>query len=123
MDVSQRAREREVRGHDYSKQPACSLFGRIGGAKSIPGTYGSGIHEYYLLSNDPAQLGEEALQALNKEILLRLQEEGIASPSSTILNGKYTLRIANVNQRTRKEDMELLVREVLRIGMQKIAQD
>ena len=41
--------------------------------------------------------GEEALQALNKEILLRLQEEGIASPSSTILNGKYTLRVANVN--------------------------
>lgn len=67
--------------------------------------------------------GEEALQALNKEILLRLQEEGIASPSSTLLNGKYTLRIANVNQRTQREDMELLVREVLRIGMQKIAQD
>ena len=67
--------------------------------------------------------GEEALQALNKEILLRLQEEGIASPSSTILNGKYTLRIANVNQRTQSEDMELLVREVLRIGMQIIAQD
>ena len=67
--------------------------------------------------------GEEALQALNKEILLRLQEEGIASPSSTILNGKYTLRIANVNQRTKREDMELLVREVLRIGMQIIAQD
>ena len=67
--------------------------------------------------------GEEALQALNKEILLRLQEEGIASPSSTILNGKYTLRIANVNQRTQREDMDLLVREVLRIGMQKIAQD
>lgn len=67
--------------------------------------------------------GEEALQALNKEILLRLQEEGIASPSSTILNGKYTLRIANVNQRTQREDMDLLVREVLRIGTQKIAQD
>jgi glutamate/tyrosine decarboxylase-like PLP-dependent enzyme len=67
--------------------------------------------------------GEVALQALNKEILLRLQEEGIASPSSTILNGKYTLRIANVNQRTQREDMDLLVREVLRIGMQKIAQD
>jgi hypothetical protein len=33
------------------------------------------------------------------------------------------LRVANVNQRTRSEDMELLVREVLRIGMQKIAQD
>ncbi|HSF53505.1 MAG TPA: aminotransferase class V-fold PLP-dependent enzyme [Algoriphagus sp.] len=59
---------------------------------------------------------ENQLRDLNREILLRLQEEGIASPSSTILNGKYTLRIANVNQRTRMEDMDLLIREVLRIG-------
>ncbi len=66
---------------------------------------------------------EAALLELNKEILLRLQEEGIAAPSSTILNGKYTLRVANTNQRTRKEDMELLVREVIRIGNQKIAED
>ncbi len=68
-------------------------------------------------------LGEEALRELNREILLCLQEEGIASPSSTILNGKYTLRVANTNQRTRKEDMELLIREVLRIGTQLIAQE
>lgn len=59
---------------------------------------------------------ETELQALNREILLRLQEEGIASPSATILHGKYTLRIANVNQRTRMEDMDLLVHEVIRIG-------
>jgi aromatic-L-amino-acid decarboxylase len=59
---------------------------------------------------------ESQLRDLNREILLRLQEEGIASPSSTILNGKYTLRVANVNQRTRMEDMDLLVSEVLRIG-------
>lgn len=59
---------------------------------------------------------EEQLKELNREILLRLQESGIASPSSTILNGKYTFRIANVNQRTRFEDMDLLVKEVLRIG-------
>lgn len=63
-----------------------------------------------------AGYSELQLRDLNREILLRLQEEGIASPSSTILNGKYTLRIANVNQRTRMEDMDLLVREVLRIG-------
>jgi len=64
---------------------------------------------------------EEELRELNREILLRLQEEGIASPSSTILNGKYTLRVANTNQRTRREDMELLVREVLRLGKQIIS--
>ncbi|MDX5337917.1 MAG: aminotransferase class V-fold PLP-dependent enzyme [Cyclobacteriaceae bacterium] len=61
-------------------------------------------------------LSEEQLRELNREILLRLQEEGIASPSSTILNGKYTLRVANVNQRTQMGDMDLLVREILRIG-------
>lgn len=59
---------------------------------------------------------EAELKELNREILLRLQESGIASPSSTIINGKYTLRIANVNQRTRFEDMDLLLKEVLRIG-------
>ncbi|MBC6365661.1 aminotransferase class V-fold PLP-dependent enzyme [Algoriphagus sp. AK58] len=63
-------------------------------------------------------LDESQLRDLNREILLRIQEEGIASPSSTILNGKYTLRVANVNQRTRMEDMDLLVREVLRIGQE-----
>jgi hypothetical protein len=31
------------------------------------------------------------------------------------------LRVANTNQRTRMEDMDLLVREVLRLGNQKIA--
>ncbi|MCU0401042.1 MAG: aminotransferase class V-fold PLP-dependent enzyme [Algoriphagus sp.] len=59
---------------------------------------------------------EDQLRRLNREILLRLQEEGIASPSSTILHGKYTLRVANVNQRTQMEDMDLLVSEVVRIG-------
>ncbi|MHA7130433.1 pyridoxal phosphate-dependent decarboxylase family protein [Algoriphagus namhaensis] len=59
---------------------------------------------------------EEQLRELNREILLRLQEDGIAAPSSTILGGKFTLRVANVNQRTRFEDMDLLVREVLRLG-------
>ena len=66
-------------------------------------------------------MAEEELRELNREILLRLQEEGIASPSSTNLNGKYTLRVANTNQRTRREDMELLVREVLRLGKQIIS--
>lgn len=68
-----------------------------------------------------AGFSEDELHELNREILLRLQEEGIASPSSTSLNGKYTLRVANTNQRTRREDMELLVREVLRLGKQIIS--
>jgi len=65
---------------------------------------------------NPGNLPEQQLNDLNREILLRIQEEGIAAPSSTLLNGKFTLRVANVNQRTRYEDMEILVRETIRIG-------
>ncbi len=61
-------------------------------------------------------LDDASLSRLNEEVLLRLQEEGTAVPSSTLLNGKYALRVAIVNHRSRREDYELLVREVLRLG-------
>jgi aromatic-L-amino-acid decarboxylase len=59
---------------------------------------------------------ENRLSALNKEILLRLQESGAASPSSTILGGRFAIRVANVNHRSRREDFEYLIREVIRLG-------
>jgi aromatic-L-amino-acid/L-tryptophan decarboxylase len=61
---------------------------------------------------------ESTLSALNKEILLRLQESGAASPSSTILRGRFAIRVANVNHRSRREDFEYLVSEVVRLGEQ-----
>jgi aromatic-L-amino-acid decarboxylase len=59
---------------------------------------------------------ENTLSALNREILLRLQESGAASPSSTILGGRFAIRVANVNHRSRREDFEYLIREVVRLG-------
>jgi glutamate/tyrosine decarboxylase-like PLP-dependent enzyme len=59
---------------------------------------------------------EDAIDALNKELLLRLHEGGIAAPSYTVLNGKYALRVCITNHRSRREDFDLLVREVLRLG-------
>jgi len=56
------------------------------------------------------------LDALNQEILLQLQERGIAAPSLTRVNGKAALRVANVNHRTRSKDMEILVRAVQSLG-------
>ncbi len=61
-------------------------------------------------------LDEAALNELNSELLMQLQESGIAMLSSTIINGKYVLRVAITNHRSRREDFELLVREVLRLG-------
>lgn len=61
-------------------------------------------------------LSADRLNEINKEIVMSLQEDGIASPSSTILGGNYAIRVANTNHRSRKEDFEILVREVVRIG-------
>ncbi|MGV3707325.1 MAG: pyridoxal phosphate-dependent decarboxylase family protein [Gemmatimonas sp.] len=58
----------------------------------------------------------QELDALNMEILLRIQERGIAVPSSSLVNGKYAIRVAITNHRTRFEDMDLLVRSVQSIG-------
>ena len=56
------------------------------------------------------------LNALNQEILIRLHEQGIAAPSYTSVNGNYCLRVAITNHRSRFEDFEILVKEVLRLG-------
>jgi len=58
------------------------------------------------------------LDKLNKEILMELQESGIAAPSYTRLNGNYCLRVANVNHRTIMDDFDVLVSEVIKIGNQ-----
>jgi glutamate/tyrosine decarboxylase-like PLP-dependent enzyme len=54
--------------------------------------------------------------ALNKELLLRLQERGIAAPSSTVLRGQYCIRVAIANHRSTDEDFAALVTAVLAIG-------
>ena len=65
---------------------------------------------------NPKGLSDEALNALNKEILMRLHEQGIAAPSYGLLNGRYAIRVANVNHRSKKEDFEALVNGVIAIG-------
>ena len=61
-------------------------------------------------------LDDAALDELNKQILVELQEQGIAVPSGTTIRGKYVLHVAHTNHRTRREDFDVLVREVIRIG-------
>jgi aromatic-L-amino-acid decarboxylase len=61
-------------------------------------------------------LDENALRNLHVEIMMRLQEDGIAAISDTTLHGRHCLRVAINNHRTRRSDLELLVREVVRLG-------
>ena len=56
------------------------------------------------------------LNELNQEVLLRLQESGIAVPSHTVLQGRFAIRVAVSNHRSRREDFDLLVRSVVEIA-------
>ena len=58
----------------------------------------------------------DRLDEINREVLIRLQEEGIAVPSGTLVEGRYAIRVANVNHRSRREDFELLAESVARLG-------
>jgi aromatic-L-amino-acid decarboxylase len=71
---------------------------------------------------NPGGLDDEVLNALNKEILMQLHEQGIAVPSYTTLNGRYCLRIAIANHRSRQEDFDVFAREVVRLGQEVVAQ-
>jgi glutamate/tyrosine decarboxylase-like PLP-dependent enzyme len=66
----------------------------------------------------PQGCAEVALNGLNKEVLLRVQESGVAVPSSTVLDGKFAMRVAITNHRSRRQDFEMLVAAVLEIGEQ-----
>lgn len=63
-------------------------------------------------------LDEADLNALNQELLMRLQESGVAVPSHTVLHGKYALRAAIANHRSRTEDFDILVDAVVKLGNQ-----
>lgn len=64
----------------------------------------------------PRGVSPERLGPLNEEILMRIQESGEAVPSSTTLDGRFVLRVAIVNHRSRREDFRRLVDAVVACG-------
>jgi aromatic-L-amino-acid/L-tryptophan decarboxylase len=61
---------------------------------------------------------EAVSKALNTEIMLRLQESGVAVPTDTTVHGRHCLRVAIANHRTRREDLQLLIKETVKLGLQ-----
>lgn len=62
------------------------------------------------------ETSREILNEINRSILETLVEEGGCYLSPTTLEGRYALRVCIVNFRTRREDIDFLVDEILRIG-------
>ena len=65
---------------------------------------------------NPGGMDQDALNDLNQELLVQLQEGGVAAPSYTTLNGIYCLRAAISNHRSRFEDFDLMIDEIIRIA-------
>jgi len=56
----------------------------------------------------PAEIPIES-DELNREIVMRVQESGVAVPSSAEIDGHLCIRVAITNHRTRREDLALLL--------------
>src|SRR4029077_17027736 len=65
---------------------------------------------------------ERHLDALNRELVDRLQRGGEAFVSNAVISGRYVLRACVVNFHTSREDVEALPEIVARIGPEVDAQ-
>jgi aromatic-L-amino-acid decarboxylase len=65
---------------------------------------------------NPGGLDDEKLNILNKELLMRMHEKGVAVPSSTLLNGDYAIRAAITNHRTRRMHLDEMIAGTVEIG-------
>ena len=59
---------------------------------------------------------EATRNEINHQILVHLHKSGTAVPSSTQLAGRFAIRVAITNHRTRLEDLDVLVSAVIREG-------
>jgi glutamate/tyrosine decarboxylase-like PLP-dependent enzyme len=65
-----------------------------------------------------SNMDDEMLNEVNMEILVRLHERGLAVPSYTRIQGKFALRAAITNHRSRREDFDFLVEKVVDIAQE-----
>lgn len=66
----------------------------------------------------PPEMPADKVKPVNMEIMLQLQEQGIATISDTTIHGAYALRVAINNHRTKRSDLDLFIAELLRLGDQ-----
>src|SRR5262249_43837555 len=68
------------------------------------------------------EVSDGQLDELNAEVVMRIQESGVAVPSTTRLRGRTVIRLAIVNHRSTNADFDLLVDSVLQTGRAVAAQ-
>jgi glutamate/tyrosine decarboxylase-like PLP-dependent enzyme len=61
------------------------------------------------------------LDRLNTELIVQIQESGLAVPSNARIDGRFAIRVANTNHRTQPADFDLLIESVVRRGRDLVA--
>jgi len=59
---------------------------------------------------------KDQLKAINGEIVMDLQEQGIAAPSTTTLKGDFAIRVNITNHRTTVSDLDILIDAIVAAG-------
>jgi aromatic-L-amino-acid decarboxylase len=65
---------------------------------------------------NPGGLDNDALNRINRDLLVQVQEQNIAAPSCTTLQDRYCIRVAISNHRSRQADFDEFVDETQRIA-------
>jgi aromatic-L-amino-acid/L-tryptophan decarboxylase len=68
------------------------------------------------------EMDNEAWNALNRRLVIELQESGRYIVSSTVLDGRYALRVAITNHRSQLDDFTALAEDCVRFGDQLAAE-
>ena len=63
----------------------------------------------------------DRLDEVNHELVLRVQESGVAVVTDTVLDGRVAIRVAIGNHRTRDEDLELFLDTLVELGAATVA--
>jgi glutamate/tyrosine decarboxylase-like PLP-dependent enzyme len=69
----------------------------------------------------PLGVAADRLDEVNRELVLRIHESGVAIVSDTVLDGVLALRVAISNHRTRDADLELFLDTLLDLGARVVA--
>jgi len=59
--------------------------------------------------------------AMNRKIVVELQESGAVAPSTTLVDGRLAIRVAIVNHRTGRDDIDRLLNRTLELGRRTVA--
>jgi glutamate/tyrosine decarboxylase-like PLP-dependent enzyme len=89
-------------------EQATWLAGRIKDSESFHLAAPASLNIVCFQAEVPAGAGIDS-DDLNREIVMRMQERGIAVPSSAEIDGRLCIRVAITNHRTRREDLEIFL--------------